>query len=227
MKWLIGILVVFAAVYAGYHYRYPSTQLNFRTTVEVETPEGVRTGTGVIEGVYAWVPSIVGRGFVTGLRGEAVVVDLGSRGLLFALLKTDLQHDSPLQYEYLKIIAYDVIQGTRTRETIWKIGKLSGHAVLDVRNMPLLVRFREINDPTTVELVDPRDLAASFGAGIKLKQVVVETTNKPVTTGIERSLGWLPDYYDRHLDGSQVVFQVPPPTLAHSLGAGSFKAIRN
>jgi hypothetical protein len=36
--------------------------------------------------------------------------------------------------------------------------------------MPLLVRFRDMNDPKTLERVDPNDLAASFGPGVYLKR---------------------------------------------------------
>jgi len=60
-----------------------------------------------------------------------------------------------------------------------------------IESMPLLVRFRDPNDPKTVERVDPNDLAASFGAGVKLTRATVEITDDPLTTGIEKRLPWL------------------------------------
>ena len=39
--------------------------------------------------------------------------------------------------------------------------------------------------------VDPNDLAKSFGSGVKLKRAAIEMTAEPVTTGIEKRLGWL------------------------------------
>jgi hypothetical protein len=50
------------------------------------------------------------------------------------------------------------------------------------------VRFKDEKDPKTVEAVDPANLAASFGDGVRLKRVTIETTTDPVTTGIERRL---------------------------------------
>ena len=56
---------------------------------------------------------------------------------------------------------------------------------------PTIVRFRDIADPKSVEQVDPDDLAKSFGPGVKLKSLTVQMTDEPVTTGIEKRLGWL------------------------------------
>ncbi len=61
----------------------------YRLSIEVETPEGVAIGSGVLS-----VRAVDARGLdgmlpLSGTDGEAVVVDLGKRGLLFALLKRD------------------------------------------------------------------------------------------------------------------------------------------
>jgi hypothetical protein len=54
---------------------------------------------------------------------------------------------------------------------------------------PTLVRFRDINDPRTIDVVDPADLTASFGPNIRLKSVTVQITDKPVTyTNIDQIL---------------------------------------
>jgi hypothetical protein len=47
----------------------------------------------------------------------------------------------------------------------------------------MMVRFRDLNDPKSVERVDPE------AAGVK--RIIVETTGDDVTTGIEKRLGWL------------------------------------
>jgi hypothetical protein len=39
-----------------------------------------------------------------------------------------------------------------------------------------------------VQRVDPANLAASFGPGIRLKRITVEVTDDDVTTGIEKRL---------------------------------------
>jgi len=55
----------------------------------------------------------------------------------------------------------------------------------------VLVRFANLNDPTSAVLVDPRDLAASFGPGVRFKGATVEITDDPITKGIEARLPWL------------------------------------
>jgi hypothetical protein len=58
-------------------------------------------------------------------------------------------------------------------------------------NYPLLVTFTDTNDPKSVQRVDPANLAASFGVGVRLKRIVVEKTDEAVTVGIRERLGWL------------------------------------
>jgi len=55
----------------------------------------------------------------------------------------------------------------------------------------LLIRFRDLDDPATAERVDPFDLAASFGPGVKLLRATIEMTNDPVTTGLDQKLPWI------------------------------------
>jgi hypothetical protein len=56
---------------------------------------------------------------------------------------------------------------------------------------PVLVRFRDINDPRTLERVDPEGLSTSFGTGVRLARVTLQLTDDHVTTGIEKKLKWL------------------------------------
>ncbi len=59
--------------------------------------------------------------------------------------------------------------------------------------LPMLVRFRDVNDPGSVEQVDPNDLASAFGPGVTLRKANIAITDDPVTTGIEQKLNWLPN----------------------------------
>ena len=61
-----------------------------------------------------------------------------------------------------------------------EISRLTGKVDLPLTSLPLLVRFRDLNDPMSVERVDPLDIAKSFGAGTKL----VSATLEIVPTGI-------------------------------------------
>jgi len=72
---------------------------------------------------------------------------------------------------------------------------------------PLLVTFTDINDPASVQRVDPDDLVAHFGPGVKLKTITLEITDEPVTGGqIEKVLGWLKTHAG-YLSGKHILDQ--------------------
>ena len=57
--------------------------------------------------------------------------------------------------------------------------------------LPRLVTFADIDDPTSVVLVDPENSAASFSPGVRLVSVTLEVTEEPVTLGrVEKVLDW-------------------------------------
>ena len=77
-----------------------------------------------------------------------------------------------------------VVQGKR--------GRAAGGIAVPEGQYPMLVTFGDIADPASVRLVDPGDLAASFGAGVRLKAVTLEVTREEVTEGVvEGLLGWI------------------------------------
>lgn len=185
----------------------------YRLTVEVETPEGLRTGSSVIEvfTAIAGQNSIPTPGYVSRrARGEAVAVDLGKRGVLFALLRSDdnsdwasgvmlgfapdlpMTRDSEGKYDsaaHFRAKFMAMLQNRRLIVLPERFKKKSNQEGGLAR--PMLVRFRDISDPTTVERVDPDDLAASFGDGVHLRRVTVQLTDEMVTKGITEILPWL------------------------------------
>ncbi len=89
----------------------------------------------------------------------------------------------------------------------------------------MLVTFGDLDDPTSVEEVDPDDLGATFGEGNSLRRITVQITDDPVTTGIEKRLEWLSEYPEPRLDpeyrGST------NPNLSQSLWHGDFRKGEN
>ncbi|MEN7538512.1 hypothetical protein [Aurantiacibacter flavus] len=187
----------------------------YRLTVEVETPEGLKTGSSVIE----VKTSVAGRNIVPmpgavshRVRGEAVMVDLGARGVLFALLRSDdnfdwasnvayrlapkmprvrdaegrLDSDSDFEAQYATMLEHR--EPIELPRTFPDVGHLKNQPA-----RPMLVRFGDIEDPSTVEQVDPDDLAFTFGPGVRLRRITVQLTGDPVTKGIVERLPWLPD----------------------------------
>ena len=165
--------------------------IRYKITIEVKTPEGVRSGFAVREVTYkpassGWFPLGEAKGSAK-LRGEAVVIDLPEGKSLFALLTSgegDLNHaamDLPGIFHQLNS---DQVQ-------LWPDPPQLREPII-ANPLPMLVTFVDIDDPKSVELVDPVNIAASFGAGVKLTRIVIERTREPVTTGIAKRLKWLP-----------------------------------
>ncbi len=185
----------------------------YRLTVEVETPEGVRTGSSVIEvhtsvaGRYSIpTPGVVSHRVI----GEAVTVDLGSRGNLFALLRTEndldwpgnimfrMAHDLPRvhfqggKYDSDRNFQAQFMAMLQHRDlVVLPSGFPSPLSPKGRMARPLLVRFKNLADPGTIEKLDPDDLVRTFGEGVRLRWITVQITDDPVTTGIVKKLPWL------------------------------------
>jgi hypothetical protein len=228
--------------------RYPDYR--YRLTVEVDTPEGVKSGSSVIEvstqlsGKY----SIPDPGKIyRKARGEAVTVDLGSRGVMFALLRSESDVDwaNRALMSVLKDIPPAEIAAARTEDSPGHLGfdmqmrqiptlqgryDIARHAVF-IRPVPkesdtptaypILVTFTKMADPKSVTKIDPDNMAARFGKGVKLKRITVERTDDAVTSGIEKRLDAIGIKKDRSLDNDYT--KTLNPTLAQSLGYSDFK----
>lgn len=216
--WLLVLALVGGAV-AWWQYQFPSATFRYKITVTVETPDGLRTGAAVrrIE-ISSNIAKFVNpdvRSQAYEVQGEAVVVDLGLRGMLMMTVGED--------QDFL-FKAFPRLQGNDLREEIEYYSQQKDGAVslLELQRMlPRLVTFRDLKDPKTVAAVDPGDLAASFGAGVRLKDITLEMTDDPVTQGIAGYLPWLEKVRGGYLDGQ---FSGGGPELSNILYGGNFKA---
>jgi hypothetical protein len=167
-----------------------------RITFVVSMPQGERSGSAVQ--AVEWTPNPIfkdGAAFHLTLKGEAVAVEIAPGRVLFALLS------GPLGVEQAGLLALYQFGGGRPGrgDFPWAASDFAAvraaygaaAAPLQPDLMPLLVTFRDINDPMTVERVDPDNLAASFGVGVKLVAATIQLTDAQVTTGIEKMLPWL------------------------------------
>ena len=200
----------------------------YRLTVEVRTPEGLRSGSSVIE-----VQTMVGGWFrlpdanALEIRtwGEAVVVDLGRRGVIFALLGNDTYFDwaggamnlvtpSPPHVDgqdpysewhaaILKNRGLKVLPPPRpgSRESGPHPSAGQGAPIA----YPTFVRFRRLSDPKTVEIVDVEHMSAAFGPGVTLNRITLELTEDPVSQGITKYIPWISE-----VQGSIARGDVPP-----------------
>lgn len=213
----------------------PAETLRYRLTVEVETAQGLRTGSSVIEVRGVKNPDWVnpeGRGTRASFEGEAAAVDLPGGRTLFALLKSAGGGSDAADYPWLAFRdrlkdSKDWLDSMR-RLRGWQgevvpmpaTETVLGNGGATVSALPLLVTFRNIRDPKSVERVDPEALDASFGPGVRLRRITVEITGDVVTRDIDRRLGWLGEYRGRMLDGQRLNNSL---SLANNLTPGSFR----
>ncbi|MGL4489915.1 MAG: hypothetical protein ACRCU5_10785 [Rhizobiaceae bacterium] len=205
---------------------------NQKVTVEVQTPEGIKSAASVqhIEWVGGANHPLTEGGNASGKTvGEAVVVDLGTGRFVFALL----QGDGKSRMGQASTIAQFALckSGEMSPGAVCfsKLDDASAgmSAVLEPGNLPMLVTFTDVNDPKTVQLVDPANLAAAFGQGYALKSIKVEITDERVTEGeIDKLLRWIPDYFDRRLDGERYGTIDSTNPLANSLASGAFSTVK-
>jgi hypothetical protein len=188
---------------------------HYRLTLYVDTPEGPRIGSNVIEvdtrfydGIFDNAERTLFGGlrysrpeFVTTVKGEATIVDLGSRGALFALLIGE-RYRIGRNYRYKPFIVADWVfplwyyAGTigldgKYRAYLDELERRKPKEDVELTYVPMLVRFDDLTKPNSVKLVDPFNLAESFGPGVGLKRASFEITDEPVTSGISDRLPWL------------------------------------
>jgi hypothetical protein len=195
---LIGLLVGAVALLSGCGLLGGSSaSYRYRMTVEVATPQGIKSGFSVHEVRLARGMAIGDlSGVTSGVFGEAVVVDLPD-GPLFVLMQMP-DAGPPLQE-----IVPEALLGRRSTspdevmENDSKLGSTwftaykadlprtrdNGFRARNGNNWPMMVRFGDLNDPKSVERVDPE--------AVGVTRIMLETTEDAVTTGIEKRLGWL------------------------------------
>lgn len=229
--------VVLAALVSWVAFSSQSITLRYRLTLVVDDGGHEVTGSSVFETVWGGVaeyfpqlgPLYGGKRWSPIVKGEAVAVDLGARGVLFMLLSQDDTRaanarrsiGSALSPAGLLAAAFDCPSiGGVTWKLLHRIRGTRKPVNVPLQLLPMLVRFRDIKDPKSVELVDPYHLDNSFGFGVKLMRATIEMTDDKITTGIERWLPWLPSLKGGYLSGGQI----STPGLSGNITVADFKA---
>jgi hypothetical protein len=196
-RWL-GPLALLAALFIGDQIRINRPGHKYRLTVEVQTPEGVKSGSGVI----AVHPDRgYSRGGHTRAKGDAVFVDLGGGNNLIALLAH--LDSGKLDLDGINYLALRAYSAARTRVSFNEMSRQTGAVPVTGVLIPVLVTFGVIGDPATARTVSPDDIEASLGKGFRLQAISVEVVpngfwpvdfggvlGEPVTRGIEARLPW-------------------------------------
>jgi hypothetical protein len=198
--WIVVLCVFVATSVVGYRYMYPSISYRVRLSVVVDHEGKTSVGSSVIqigELTFATFGGILDGGVEFSSQGEAVFVDLGNSNNLVALLGLmGMAHDDIVRIAQETFFPYNFRSRPENRNLASAHKKLASEfgkpMKLDVAEMPTLARFRNLNDPKTIESVDPAHMEATYGPDFHLREVTIELTNDPVTSGlIEKRLPWL------------------------------------
>jgi hypothetical protein len=197
-RWF-GPVALLAAIFIGDQIRINRPGHKYRLTVEVETPDGVKSGSGVL----AVHPDRgYGRGGHTRTKGDAVFIDLGGGKNLVALLahlddkKIDLDG-----INYVALRAYTAAGGQHV--SFNELNKMTGAVPVTGALIPVLLTFADPANPGTARTVSPDDGAGALGPGYRLQAITAEgvpngfwpldfggALGEPVTRGIEAKLPW-------------------------------------
>ncbi len=120
------------------------------------------------------------------IRGEAVVVDVPGDGPVFLIFNYPGAHShTAMVQEVLNRVSGGIPFDVTNKD-------LPESWPLSTDQMPMMVRFDNIKDPTSVQQVDPNHLQATFGRDVSDIRVMVEKTSAPVTFGrMERIIPWI------------------------------------
>jgi len=197
-KWL-GILTLLAVLVIGDQIRINRPGHKYRLTVEVETPDGIKSASGVM----AVTPD---RGYSrnghTATGGDALFIDLGSGKNLVTLLA---HLDPALDLDgmnYVALRAYGASSGQRV--SFNEMSRMRGVVPATGAMIPVLAMFADPADPSTMRTVPPDNLVSVLGNGFRLHGVSGEVVpngfwpvdfggvlGEPVTRRIEAKLPWL------------------------------------
>ena len=198
-KWL-GPVALLAAIYIGDQIRINRPGHKYRLTVEVETPDGRKSASGVLA---VHPDRSYSRGGQTSTVGDAVYVDLGGGKNLVALLAHIDKNLDLDGINYVALRAYTAAAGGK-RVSFNEMNRQTGIVPVTGALIPVLVTFADPANPGTARNVQPDDAEAALGKGYRLHGISAEVVpngfwpldfggvlGEPVTRGIQAKLPWL------------------------------------
>jgi hypothetical protein len=175
----------------------------YKLALELEVDGAIKRAFNVVATTEYTVsfPQSAVRGSTT---GESLYLDLGSgRRPLVALL-------TRRRGSAVETYGEDILEQVYGGKYSWHDGrnpglealiKNRGTKAITIKQLPELVTFADPADPKTVLAVDPNDLTATLGPGVKWHSMTIEITDEPVTTGLELKLPWIDKMASTMLDG--------------------------
>ncbi|MEZ4104302.1 MAG: hypothetical protein R3B60_03370 [Candidatus Paceibacterota bacterium] len=204
-KFFVIFLIIVVAVITYYKFTYPTFTYKYRMTVEVETPEGIKSGSSVIEVRTEqwpeWISGLSGgnteNSYVT---GESVFVDLGDEKNIVVLLAAGSYAQIENAIVYLAPQAFLNVgfpESSSGLKSIWasRLSKMTSEKI-EVRPelVPTMVSFQDLDDPKSVQLIyaaDRYEVVNKQGWREYPRKVVINDFNTKFGDGYELKGVWL------------------------------------
>jgi hypothetical protein len=178
MKWLGIFLAVVVAVAMIYKVNFPSYSYRYRLQVSISLDEKIYTGSSVIEIVWDCGPKISGLGrCAPSLGGQATLIDLGSRGVIVATLRSG-ENISPTPDGAIDAVwlCANAFGNRSTDEELPALPRLTGRRNLPPSNLPRLVWFANTADMKSAQKVTFLIVASVFDSTARFTEAFVEIT---------------------------------------------------
>ena len=188
---IVGSVVAWQLATPTYTYRY-------RLTVEVNTPEGVKSGSSVIQvsttKIPRWLRGLFGTEDVE-VKGEAVFVDLGNGKNVIAPLTNSFETLAP------KVLLAEQLTAHESRPEMAKklMRAQPSETLIPQKYTPILITFLNLSSPDSAQVIyavtddkkmDQDRFLAVFGSGYSFSNVRLALTSAPITYKIIDKLPW-------------------------------------
>lgn len=190
--------LTFAVIVIGFLYYYFAIYNNFnwntRITVEIETPDGVVSGTTVLrhQVVYRDNPVMGVNQLSYNKFGEAAVIPIGDHGAVFVTTRLSIFWIQNVLRENFP----DQFPGTSQKKWLHILTGLSGAFDISTDNPPDLAYLPDKRELFGFTEITAENIVDVLGEGYAFHKITLEFTNDPVTYGhVEAFLG--ADYIER------------------------------
>lgn len=202
MKTLLGVILVLiigtVAIWAMNKTSEHELTLRYKITVNVETPQGLKSGYAVreilIDTFNGYNPDKAD--FNAKVRGEAAVIDIDKNIKLFALIHPNSYTEMLYAFPIVEQTAPLSLEGMEYYRNL----KEGASATLDdTSHWPRIVTFENLDSPSSIKMLlsserdnkKINDIEQYLGSGSKIKDINIEITNQPITFGkVKNQLKW-------------------------------------
>jgi len=185
-----------------------SETLRYKVTVVVDTAQGARVGSSVIESTI--VPGMQfgdASGYKFRVNGEAVSVDLPNGKTLFALLQPAAIDKGIYQSDLLRSVACnDGAPSTPVPAALCSPDKWRDFArwardhqlgaAMQISSYPLLVMFKDNRNPRSIFKLNPSEDGTITEENIRIKSIYAKISNDHISHDIVKYLAWIPRTYE-------------------------------